>query len=403
MNHNTILKDEYEKYKIPLSFAQLFPKQKKKYIWGELEKRHPCFSDDYCYFTKLKFSRKGFYSDIFVVDKSKLTKTGKKVFIDDNNKINFFLTGNSEIIFISLVFLIFIVLILTCLNYSKKSRENNNIVCKLEQKSVKNEKNSFVNKKYKDFDNSVVEKYLKIVSDNSGQINKFIWNVNYNGEIFSSEVKSVYPEKLETYFTNCSISPIVYNEKTPLLNFKVSNAFQVTRGEIQNRSESFSKAKELIRSFLLFNKINLIGEESNPYRIKFNLGIDKFNLEKYKIILIQLEKLFKSENLIPIEIQISQLQSSNTFALLSFNISFSQDINLENDVFSIIGKNFNLFVGNQNLRIPSKKITNQTLTKDSKENPNKIIGVVNYKSGKKILFYKTPQGKIIKEEVANEA
>ena len=52
---NQVLREDFEKYRIHLPFLVILKGKVNKYIYSELEKRHPCFTND-CYFnSKFKF------------------------------------------------------------------------------------------------------------------------------------------------------------------------------------------------------------------------------------------------------------------------------------------------------------------------------------------------------------
>ena len=71
---NQVLREDFEKYRIHLPFSVILKGKVNKYIYSELEKRHPCFTND-CYFnSKFKFDGKGIDSDVLVMNKLKLSE-----------------------------------------------------------------------------------------------------------------------------------------------------------------------------------------------------------------------------------------------------------------------------------------------------------------------------------------
>ena len=93
---NVLKNTDYEKYEIVMPFTALIGKRRNHFLCSELEKLHPCFSDEYAYDTKLKrISKKGFFSDVFVINKYKLaeyegkrTLSGLGFFINDSKNKN---------------------------------------------------------------------------------------------------------------------------------------------------------------------------------------------------------------------------------------------------------------------------------------------------------------------------
>lgn len=53
-NENVVRKNEYDRYLIPMPFSKLLGERKKKYIFSELEKRHPCFSNKFCFDSRFR-------------------------------------------------------------------------------------------------------------------------------------------------------------------------------------------------------------------------------------------------------------------------------------------------------------------------------------------------------------
>ena len=67
-----ISEKDYERYKIFVPLKTFVYGRQKKYISSELEKLHPCFSDDYCFDSKFKVSKKGLYANVVVMEKLRL-------------------------------------------------------------------------------------------------------------------------------------------------------------------------------------------------------------------------------------------------------------------------------------------------------------------------------------------
>ncbi len=74
LRNAVVQKEEYDRYFIPLPVSCLVGKKSEKYIFSELEKRHPCFSNEFSYDSRLKISKKGFVSDVVVIRKLRLSQ-----------------------------------------------------------------------------------------------------------------------------------------------------------------------------------------------------------------------------------------------------------------------------------------------------------------------------------------
>ena len=66
--------DYYDFYSIPFPVKAVGRIQKNKYICAQLEKLHPCFSDDCCFDSKLRISNRGLQADVVVMQKFRLAE-----------------------------------------------------------------------------------------------------------------------------------------------------------------------------------------------------------------------------------------------------------------------------------------------------------------------------------------
>ena len=66
--------DFYDYYSIPFPVKSVGRIQKNKYLCSQLEKLHPCFSDDCCFDSRLKLSVHGLQADVVVMQKFRLAE-----------------------------------------------------------------------------------------------------------------------------------------------------------------------------------------------------------------------------------------------------------------------------------------------------------------------------------------
>ena len=72
---NVIKKNDFEKYELEIPFISMAGKKHRQFVCSELEKRHPCFSDEFAFDSVVKrISRKGLSEDVYVVNKYKLAE-----------------------------------------------------------------------------------------------------------------------------------------------------------------------------------------------------------------------------------------------------------------------------------------------------------------------------------------
>lgn len=76
---NVIKSRDYECYKIILPFSAFTGKKRKKCLCSELEKMHPCFSNEYSFDSSIsQIKKKGFMFEVFVINKNKLAEYESK-------------------------------------------------------------------------------------------------------------------------------------------------------------------------------------------------------------------------------------------------------------------------------------------------------------------------------------
>ncbi len=70
-----IQKKDFESYEIILPFSAIAGKRRKQYLCSELEKMHPCFSDEFAFDSAVKkISRKGLCAEVVVMNKYRLAE-----------------------------------------------------------------------------------------------------------------------------------------------------------------------------------------------------------------------------------------------------------------------------------------------------------------------------------------
>ena len=75
LKNNVIKRRDFERYEIIVPFSSLVGRRRKSFLSSELEKRHPCFSDEFAFDSGIKkISKKGMLADVLVVNKYKLAE-----------------------------------------------------------------------------------------------------------------------------------------------------------------------------------------------------------------------------------------------------------------------------------------------------------------------------------------
>lgn len=397
MNRNTVIdKSDYEKYRIPLTFVNLFSKYKKKYICSELEKRHPCFSDDFSYFPKNKITKNGIVADVFVMNKStlanykNLSKKGSLV-IQENNKIKVFCSRNKILILIATLSLIFIICFFSILYFSGDAK---NLTINEPEQSITNmkqEKNNF-NK----FNKDTLCKILELIRTNSGKIKELSWGITQLGENISCGIKYIYPEVLERQFSNLRISSVSYVDNVPQMIFSINN--KINLDQSANQKNNILSIKNNIREIIKKYNGKIIEEEVFPYKVTFETKIEIKEKMTENNIFTEINNCTNKSFLYVSFFSISRANINDNYFRIT--IIFSDNENYQNQTLKQIGTNIDLFLNNSHEIIKENTINKTNNIYDNKKiNNDLFLGEVNYKSGKKLLFYKNQNGKIIKKEV----
>lgn len=408
MNNIIIKKEDYERYKIPISFLSIFPKVRKRFLWEELEKRHPCFSDDFCYSSKNCISKKGFFSDVVVMEKSKLSEYKNKcsffnnLTLEESEKINVF--GYKKITIYVFIFLL--AALITGIGFFYFQKNRNLLKNKPVEENIL-EENEDTMENYENTNKHILNSFFNIVNDNKGTISSFTWNISNGCEKIISSLVDIYPEPIEAAFPDIKIPIIKYEDKEPVFAFNYSNIlfswdkFQGCNSEMENIN---LESKENIRNFLKSKNIKMIEETSIPYGISFECPIPKNSTEN---ICLELCPILEHEKLWPSCISVTPLERGSEKQKFLFYITFSGLDLLKNNILSLVGENFNLFFTKKSPKfIPAQNNNNNLLLAGTTNNINKNfvtgetkIGEILYKNGRKIVFYKNNQGKILRKEL----
>lgn len=393
INKALINNNDVEQYRIPISLGNWLPKAKRKYICGELEKRHPCFSNEFCFFTKDKLSKNGIVSDVFVIEKTKLKNLTKNIYKNNfhsSNNINFNSNRKRRFIIILSSFCLSALIIYLFIN------NNRNLI---EIEPLYEEIHESIITSFNDFNRNTLGKFLTAVENNQGQIRKLRWNLGITGEIITGTIDNLLPEKLEDIIPETKIKSIKYLDKKPFFDFFIENKF-VLNGDFEYSNKVSLKNRELLRKKLQELDVEIMEESLNPYRILFSFPIEN-NFCNNSNLLINLNDFFCKEKIYIKEIDITSKENILNDSKIYMSLILSECKLFTNNILKDISNNLELFIKD---RIVKSEIKNKVLKDSNNFNTdNTIIGEVNYTSGKKVIFFRTPDGKIKKnEEYANE-
>lgn len=390
LKKNIILRKDYDFYTIHLPFFIFLKRQKNQFINAQLEKLHPCYSDEFCFKSNLKFDKKGFKTDVIVMNKFLLAEyknrfPNKKLFLEGLRK-----TYQNYEIKKNYFFLGIVVLILFGMSFLLKT--------KIEKKSVeidvpKMEENQHFEIESKDYLND----FFYLILKNNGKIQNFNYSQQKSSKNISTQIYYVYPEIFDNFCENSQISTVTYENKIPFLSFNFSQKKSIQPKEINS---NFEKSLKNLREILFLENCNLISEKDFLFIFKISSKTETFKiLEKINQLLVKSDTCISK-----FDFQIENDENCKIELKIEKDFSFNDGLNL-----SFIVQNKNLFNFSQKKSIQKNHSSSKTenlkkitISKTTENKNAKKLGEISKKDGTKIIFYKTQEGKIIKEEFLNE-
>ena len=420
VDDNIVLKNfDYEKYQLVLPYRLLFGRKRKRFIYSELEKMHPCFSDEFCFDSDIcKVSKKGFVSDVMVIHKNTLAEyeakryesaagisriTGSGFFIDSCKRRRFFVNEKFKRMIVTLCFVFLMIFISLVLAGVKKvagisKKENVQAFAFVEEQNVQTAD---------DVEKNVAivfrpgEKFFDSISAAGGRVLSFRWEMADGSEVLEAKIKGVFPEQLE----EMKMSAVNYENEQPVILVTdvrpapVNSLYQRSEGEVAGSFDS--EFYKRVRQVLSKNGAVLKEERRTPYLIRFSC-----NEKVLKTLLNGVAGCFADfgGEVCSIYIQAAGGSSSGTGAG-DFEISIGgEEAALARGIeLTVVAENAEFFgeIKKSQLSVSQSRKQNSPVKNDGLEkSEGQKIGEIKTAEGSVIVFYKTSDGKIkkMKEE-----
>ncbi len=394
---NVVRKSEYDRYFIPIPFSKLLGERKKKYIFSELEKRHPCFSSKYCFDSRVRLGKKGILSDVIVMDRGKYSAYRKRGGIYfEGLKFKRFRKDFIFIIFPLLLLLLGVLVVLT----QSKAFENTS---SYETPSVLDSDVSVVlEKQGADLSSGeeslyasglLVKDIFACIEESNGKISLLNWGIREGGEFVSVQVNDMSPDPFFDFKDELSfdLSAVSYDGDRSSFSFSCERGIRgFSENEVPEESLEIPYQKE-IRDLLLTDNCYLIEEKFFPYSIRFKFC----DLTIFK----RLSELLKKRILAVRDVRV-QIDDS---AFLMAEIYFEENKNFESGLnLSLLGDFKGAFdISKRSFSDGSKKVVEKEgfgSKKTGTDEKLKKIGEVRHADGSSLIFYKDEKGKVIKKE-----
>ncbi len=406
--NNVIRKNDYEKYEIIIPFLSFAGKRKRQFLSSELEKLHPCFSDEFAFDSKIaKIKRNGFCSDVYVVNKYKLSEyerkrslSGSGLFVENgrNKKLwqkrRLFVEKKWKFtVFTLFVFSLLVLIGIFSGFYTGRSIEDD--VGKKNEISVPVKDNvseiSGSDLFVEDKQFILEETFLKNVAEADGKISWLEWKLNGYTETLSAFVSGVYPENLN----NAGGESVIYENGIPKL--KVSYVKQLrpqdTREIIDSDNTFLSNSdfNKLLRKTLNEAGAKLIEEKAPPYHIEFfykpvNASDNLFEL---------LAGIISEDRRCVSSVSIYQTEASDLRIGLSI-----ETIPLTGFDLKLLSENLKLFIDESKRKVMPEAPQNPGTEKFASENkvqkkePLIKVGEIKHSDNTTVVFFKNSEGKL---------
>lgn len=270
--NNCLLKKDYESYGVILPFTAIFKKNRKQFLCSELEKLHPCFSDEFAYDSRIKkISRNGMMADVLVINKYKLAEyegrrrmSGSGFYLENNKLWHRFFVNKKwkRIIFLFLTSLVFFAAFIVNSLFKAFSDNKKSYALIEEMQSLKkteeleeieykeNAEKVLFNDAEIESNTNLEEKFFAAILEANGKIDSFEWKIEGYTKVLNASLKGIYPENLMEVKKGLSLQSafsaddeqVIYEQSVPKM--KVSYKTEVNRQNQHGRSDrQFFSAK----------------------------------------------------------------------------------------------------------------------------------------------------------------
>ena len=403
-NEMRLKQSDYEMYRVILPYRFLFGRNRRRFIYSELEKMHPCFSDEFCFDSKIqKFSKKGLVSDVMVMHKYKLAEyeAGRSVngtgFFAENTKRHRYFVDESfrkkiAVLFIvlagSFVFTGWKLVSIAYFSSSVKDAVAKGIELETESESGESDLKVAV------FDSWTMVKLFSELSNAGGRIISFTWKKDAFSESIDAKLKNIFPEQLSAI----KILSVNYENGSPLIHVSDTKKSRLEKGtESSKKDEPSEDFYKNVRNAISDKHGTLREEKLYPYSVSFSCS-QTFMSE----VLYGLDACFSKAGKCISEISFSESDKGEWEIFLKENDGTL--IEIEGSVtLKFFAENFELFGDEKKFHVSEKmspKIT--SAASENKKNDSSIkegalkIGEIKSADGRVIRFYKTSDGKIQK-------
>ena len=433
LRRNVISKKDYERYSVRMPFRVFLsrPGSRKRFLFGELEKLHPCFSDECTFDSKLKLGKKGLVSDVVVMNSLKLSEyktrfLGKRLFLEGNPEKCVF--GKNRIrntpglvVCAAIVGVVISLLLLAVAHWEPAGRwkaasvvegdadtraGGAGVTAGAEGGLAGAEGGSVGEGGAARLPGELTELFLSAVEGDSAFLSELEWKCDGLNESFFASVAYIHPDRLINS-GDFEFSAVKYKENVPF--FTAKGKCRVRRRKMNETELVWSNGKPgcfdadrevftELRKIICGAGAELMEEKFNPWKIRFVL--ENATLDKTESLISDM-----AEYILKMGIAIKRLAiRKGGFDDFELEIETASDLEPFMGVnLSILEKRFRLFgLKNQREKVQSYQIDvgkkNQGRAVNNTVQPElRKIGEIRHKDGSFVVYFKNQQGKIVSE------
>lgn len=388
---NSVLeKDYYEFFNFAVPVKVLLTGKNKQYLYGELGKLYPCFSEASCFDYRLKFGRKGFSADVVVTEKFILAEyfknnRSKKIWIPEIKKNCFVkkMIVNKELWIVSALFLLLGII------YGSRLLVKSRKTITAEENPVQNTIQDFKPAGF------YLESLFATLLASEAQLQNLKWELNGYKEVITAGISGIKPEVLDLMKVPFSASAVQYKNGNSFCEVKILEKVSIA-SEIKELTER-KGWKEEIRTIIQTKNSALIWEKIDPYCFCFAGECSTVGEKLISIndslraagLSVNSLEISKSKNQLIVEIKTTvEGGGGNILTLMG---EYSQLFRIESGE----SEKMNDKQKKKDVDTEVKEIIN---TKGNDITRMRKIGEIVHEGGKTIVFYKDKDGKIFTED-----
>ena len=397
MNKNSafINKSDCEKYQIIFPYRFLFGRRRENYLCSELEKLHPCFSDEFSFDSGFcSFTRKGIRSDVVVIHKNKLAEyegkrklSGTGFFIEDCHKHRYFVSEGIKVsVFACFLFL---TTFLISLFFHMLSHRNKDVLLSdiSYDSSIESGQNS--EEKNREKEAMLGEQLIGFVKSAAGSVLFLRWKSTDAMESIEAKLRKVFPEQL----SGMNINSVNYEKGIPEIQVSAVRANKNTNSGRGANGLPFVKSKpeqelcRIIREVVARNNGAVQEEKFQPYRISFSC-----NTGSSSRIFFELGKIFEEAGKKVSEVNLSSASDGVLEVLLDVGEAEKTGAGIN---LNIIAANPEVFMKREKKKLSETADSHSQIIAFSSDSKNVMkLGEIKGGDGKTIIYFKDAEGKI---------